>query len=304
MIALPPRVGIVILNWRKPAEIIDCLASLGRQSYANYEIIVVDNDSRNGSLERIRALYPAVRVVENDHNLGFAGGSNVGIREALARSAQYVLLLNDDTEVAPDMLSQLVAVAEADPGVGIVGPSILYFDPHDTIWSAGGAVDRYGSARHLHVDAPARVLETIQVSDVDYVTGCAMLISRQVLDAVGALDERFFAYFEETELCARARRAGFRIVLVPHARMWHKIGQTERAQSRFYLYLMARNRLLYVRCSASYGAALIATLDVLKTALSWSLRPRHRQMRPFASALTKAVFHYLTGQFGAPPARV
>lgn len=297
-----PRVGVVILNWKRPVEILECLQSLRQQDYPAVETIVVDNASNNGSLERIRENFPEVTLIENEQNLGFAAGSNVGIQALLERGFDYVLLLNDDTEIAPDMLSRLVEVAEGHPDIGIVGPRIFYFEPSDVIWSAGGSIDRYGAARHLHVDEKGKSAASAP-TDVDYVTGCGMLIKRSVLDTVGVLDERFFAYFEETELCARARRAGYRIVFVPDARMWHKISQTERGQSRMYLYLMTRNRLLYVRCSASLAAVLVATADVLRTALSWSIRPRHRGMRPFATALTRGVFHFYTGQFGAPPAR-
>jgi GT2 family glycosyltransferase len=297
------RVGIVILNWKHPDEILACLVSLRRQDYLDYEVVVVDNGSSNGSLPRIRQDFPEVALLENGRNLGFSGGSNVGIRYVMEHGVDYILLLNDDTEVAPNMLSTLVAAGEQDPNTGILGPSIFYFDSPDVLWSAGGSVDRTGAARHLHVDETAGD-PGAPICDVDYVTGCAMLIKRSVVERVGSLDERFFAYFEETELCARARRAGFNIAYVPQARMWHKIGRDERGQSRAYLYLMARNRLLFVKCSgAPVSALLLATLDVLRTAASWSLRPRHRHMRPYATALTRGVFHFLIGEFGAPPAR-
>jgi GT2 family glycosyltransferase len=299
-----PYVGIVILNWKRPVQILECLSSLREQTFAAVQVVVVDNASDNGSVAAIRDAFPEVTVIENERNLGFAGGSNIGICHLLNRGVDYVLLLNDDTEVAEDMLSRLVSAAEADPRTAILGPSIFYFEPSDLLWSGGGSIDRYGAARHLRVDERAADLATVPVTEVDYVSGCGMLVKRSVLEAVGALDERFFAYFEETELCARARRAGFRIVYVPQARMWHKIGRTERGQSRPYLYLMARNRLLYVRCSASPGAVLVAALDLLRTAASWSLRPRHRHMRPYASALTRGVLDFFIGQFGAPPARI
>ncbi|MES4792642.1 MAG: glycosyltransferase family 2 protein, partial [Chloroflexota bacterium] len=129
------------------------------------------------------------------------------------------------------------------------------------------------------------------------------LVKRSVIERIGVLDERFFAYFEETEWCARARRANFRVVYVPQARLWHKIHPTARASSRSYLYLMARNRLLYLHCSgASAGRIFLASLDLLRTACSWLLRPQHRGMRPCASALLRGVGHFMIGQFGPPPA--
>lgn len=300
--AQSPLVGIVILNWRRPDEILDCLASVSKLDYARFEVAVVDNASDNGSVERIRAGFPRAALIENGRNLGFAGGSNVGIRYFMQRGADYIMLLNDDTELAPDMLSALMDAFEEDPDIGIVGPNIFYFDPPDVLWSAGGSVSRYGAARHLQVDEGI-VNSGSDVHDVDYVSGCGILIRRSVIERVGPLDERFFAYFEETELCARARAAGFRVVQAPQADMWHKIGRDERAQSRPYLYLTARNRLLYVQCTAGPRAAVIAALDLLRTSISWSLRPRHQHMQPFASALTRGVLDYFFGRFGAPPSK-
>jgi GT2 family glycosyltransferase len=195
----------------------------------------------------------------------------------------------------------LVQVAEDDTRIGIVGPTIYYYDQPDVIWSAGGALDRYGRASHLQVDEREdSAAQTVR--DVDYVTGCAILVKRSVIERVGALDERFFVYFEEAEWCARARRAGFRVVFVPQARMWHKIEANARPRSTLYQYLMARNRLLYLKCTGA-GPWVIsrAVLGLLRTAASWSLRPRHREMRPLSGALVRGVGHFVIGRFGAPP---
>ena len=297
------HVGIVILNWNQPGDTIACLESLQRLDYPSYEVVVVDNGSEDSSPELIRRRFPRITVIENGSNLGFAAGNNVGISHLMRGNAAYVLLLNNDTEVAPDFLSVLVEEGENRPEVGVLGPKIYYYDPSNVIWSAGGRVDRYGRARHLLVDevddgAPQPVV------DVDYVTGCAILVKRQVIERVGVLNERFFIYFEETEWCARARRAGFRVLYVPRSHVWHKIEQTARNQSRRYLYLMARNRLLYLKCSgASPWIILVASLDLLRTAASWALRPKHRDKRVFSGALTRGVRDFAMGRFGAPPAR-
>ena len=296
-----PHVGIVVINWKRPDYTVACLRSLGALDYPSYQIVVVDNGSENGTPGLIRDRFPAVKVIENGRNLGFAGGNNIGIDHLLQSGADYVLLLNDDTEVAPDLVRILVQVAESDRRIGIVGPKIYYYDQPDVIWSAGGAVDRFGQARHLrideHEDGSPRT-----VRDVDYVTGCAMLVRRKLIERVGPLDERFFAYFEETEWCARARRVGFRVVYVSQARMWHKLKAETRGHSRLYQYLMARNRLLYLKCSGA-GPWVIsrAALGLLRTAASWSLRPRHREMRPLSGALVRGVGHFVIGRFGAPP---
>lgn len=300
--AASPHVCVVILSWNRPDHILACLASLRKQDYPSFEVVVVDNGSVDGSPALIRQRFPEVTLVENGRNLGFAGGSNVGITLALARGADYVLLLNDDTEVPPDLLRALVEVGESDPDIGILGPKIYYGNSR-VIWSAGGLVDGRGWAQHLRVGESDDGLPE-PVREVDYVTGCAVLVKRKVIERVGVLDERFFAYFEETEWCARARRVGFRVVYVPQACMWHKVAPMQHSCSRDYLYLMARNRLLYLKCSgARPWITLLAAAEVLRTAASWALRPRHGDRRACSSALVAGVLDFVLGRFGAPPAR-
>jgi GT2 family glycosyltransferase len=299
-----PHVSVILLNWNQPEFTLDCLDSLQTIDYPAFDVIVVDNGSVDGSPARIRAAYPELTLIENSRNLGFAAGNNVGIAHALANGADYVLLLNNDTEVAPNLLRALVDVAECDSRIGAVGPKIYYYDHADVIWSAGGAVNRFGEPRHLQ-ENQLDVESLASPQDVDYVTGCALMVRRQVIEELGPLDARFFIYFEETEWCARMRRAGFRIVYVPHARMWHKISMTARTTSRRYLYLMTRNRLLYLRLSRASPLAICgATFDLLRTAGSWMLKPRNRAMRPYSTALLRGVFDFAMGRFGAPPARI
>ncbi len=299
-----PHVGIIILNWRRPVETVACLESLQRMDYPSLEVVVVDNASRNGSTERIRRRFPHVALIQNETNLGFAAGNNVGIDHLLRGGADYVMLLNDDTEVSPELVRTLVDAGESRAEVGILGPKICYFDRPDVIWSAGGTVDRYGEPRHRCVDQVADAAPE-SVQEVDYVTGCCMLVKRSVIERVGRLDGRFFAYFEEAEWCARARRAGYRVVYVPRALVWHKIESSARTTSRLYFYLMTRNRLLYLQCTgASRGEMLQAVMDLLRTTVSWSIRPRHREMRAHRGAVLRGVLDFAVGRFGAPPVRL
>jgi GT2 family glycosyltransferase len=296
------RVAIIVLNWRQVEDTLACLQSLRALDYPCYDVIVVDNGSADDSAKRIRECFADVILIENSTNLGFAGGNNVGIQHALRNGAEFVMLLNSDTEVTPGLLSGLVAAAEADSRIGMLGPKILYHDQANIIWSAGGTLSRYGEPGHRRVNEPDEcVVEAVQ--DVDYVTGCAILVKSTVIQRIGLLDERFFIYFEEAEWCTRAKRAGFRVVYVPQASMWHKIRMDARNHSRRYLYLMARNRLLYLRCrGAAQWIILVASLDLLRTATSWRMRLRHRELRPLAGALVHGVGDFFLGQFGEPPA--
>jgi GT2 family glycosyltransferase len=301
MSSMSPHVSIILLNWNQPELTMACIESLNKITYPSYDIWLVDNGSHDGSVPYIRERCKTITLIENSYNMGFTGGNNVAIKRAMDAKADYILLLNNDTEVDAEFLNQLVSVAEADPAIGVVGPKILYFDHPDIVWSAGGAVSQYGQAHHLGENERDSGSPGV-VKDVDYVTGCALLIKRAVIERIGSLDERFFIYFEETEWCARARRAGFRVVYAPQARVWHKIKMTARMSSSRYLYMMARNRLLYLKLTGATPRVMtVAILDVLRTAASWSLRPQHKEMRPFSGALARGVGDFLFGRFGEPP---
>ena len=295
------RVGIVVLNWKKLDDTLACLESLRQLDYPAFEVVVVDNGSADGSPALIRDRFGGVTLIENSRNLGFAAGNNVGIRHLLRRGVEYVLLLNNDTIVTSELLRVLVEYAEADPEIGILGPKIYYHREANIIWSAGGTLSPTGEPRHLRVGETDNGSPE-SVRDVDYVTGCAILIKRHVVEQIGLLDERFFIYFEEAEWCARARRAGFRVVYVPQARMWHKIDMGERRYSRRYTYFMTRNRLLYLRLKgATPWIMCLASLALLRTAVGWSLRPRHLEMRGLSGAVVRGLGDFLIGRFGEPP---
>lgn len=294
-----PLVGVVILNWRRPVEILETLASLYATRYPSLQVVVVDNGSANGSVERIRTDFPLVQLLENGSNLGFAEGNNVGIRSLFPSSVDYVFLLNDDTLVAPDLLTRLVATAESDTRIGIVGPTIYYESQRERVWSAGGRINALGEPGHLEVEPSAT---RANVREVDYVSGCGMLVSRRTLESVGLLDPRFFAYFEETEWCARARRAGFRVVHDPSAVMWHKIPTADRSSSPIYVYLMSRNRLLYLRCQqasrTTRARAILSMVRGLGRRIIRGDNPTHPM------ALGTGLLHGLLGRYGPPPSRI
>src|SRR5262249_24015795 len=146
-------------------------------------------------------------------------------------------------------------------------------------WSAGGTVDRWGWTRHRLVDEEVEPRPE-DPRDVDYVTGCALLVKRRVVERIGGLDERFFLYFEETECCARARRAGYRVTYVPSAWIWHKIEPEARSRSPVYQYYMTRNRLLFLRCRGADPLTIALVIgQMLRPAASWLARPRHSARR-------------------------
>lgn len=291
---MPPRIGIVIVNYKGRDDTLECLASLAALTYPCRDVIVVDQDSGDGTPDAIRAAYPWVHVIENPVNSGFAGGNNVGIRRALERAADFVFLLNNDTTVEPGLLEPLVALAQSDPAIGVTGPKMLYHADPNTIWSAGGMVDWRGRVAHRFADAADTPEDA--PCDVDFIVGCGLLVKRGVLEQVGLFDERYFLYWEETDLCARIRKAGYRVVYQPAARLWHKVSRTTGTDSELTLYYMWRNQLLYLaRHGARPAAGRLAVLgEALRLAAIWTVQGKHRRRR----VLLHAVADFLRGRFG------
>jgi GT2 family glycosyltransferase len=296
-----PRVMIIVLNWNGLADTLACLASLARLDYPAHEVVVVDNGSTDDSVAAVRANYPRVTLIETGENLGYVGGNNVGLEYARAMGADYALLLNNDTEVAPDFLRLLVEAAEANPATGIVGPTIYYFDRPNVVWSAGGDIDwRRGRTRMIGLDEVDQGQFGHTLRPVDFVTGCAMLIKMSLVEQVGLLDARFFAYYEETEWCVRAARAGFKILHVPQAKIWHKILPEDREASPQVQYYMTRNRLLLLKLSETGAVPWLNTLlfDYGRTLVSWTLRPKWRDKFLQRHAMLQAIRDYGRGRFG------
>jgi GT2 family glycosyltransferase len=218
-----PSVYAVVINWNGLGVIGDCLRSLERSDYEDLTTLVVDNASTDGSPDLIRKSFRSVRLVETGENLRYAGGANTGLRLALESGADYVLLLNNDIEIAPDAISELIRVAANRRDAALLGPKIYYHEPRDLIWSMGGSVS-FWSGKISHLGLRSRdVGQYERVTDVDYLTGCALFVPVATLRSVGYLDESYHMYNEDTDWCARAGRLGLKCVVVPSAHLWHKV---------------------------------------------------------------------------------
>lgn len=236
----PPVVSVVVLNWNGRSLLEDCLGSVLRQTFRDYEVILVDNGSTDGSAAWVRERFPQVRLLALEENLGFCGGNNAGFRVARGR---YVALLNNDTEVEPDWLERLYAVIAADPRIAACDSSVLYFDRRDVVWSRGATYTIAGTANFRDQGRLARDLPG-EPADVFAAVACAALYRRAALDEVGDLDEAFFAGYEDIDWSFRARLRGYRIVNVPAARVYHKVSATHGYNSPAYVYHGQRNVLM------------------------------------------------------------
>ena len=296
------KVITVVLNTNRREDTLACLDSLAQSTYPNLQNIVLDNASTDGSVEAIRARHPSVQIISLQQNLGYAGNNNVGIQAALDAQADWVFVLNEDTILAPDCISQLVSATENDPTIGIVGPLIYHYDEPTVIQSAGGHITPGWDAIQLGINEDDHG-QFSQPTDVDYISGCGILVRHEAIQQCGMIDARYFYYWEETEWCIRLHRAGWRVVNVPAAKMWHKGVQRNYNPKPSVAYYAVRNRFATLRKHhAPLQAWAKASSETARTLVSYTLRPKWRAKREFRDAMWRGVVDFVQGRWGKMPA--
>jgi GT2 family glycosyltransferase len=219
-----PKVSIIILNWNGLEDTIDCLESLKKITYPNYEVIVVDNGSREKDAQVLNDNFgDYIHLIRNQKNYGYTGGNNIGIRYASSTSSpDYFLIMNNDVVVTPDFLTPMIETAKNDQSIGILGPKLYYHNFPGIIYSTGIKTNiwlgSFSSIGHKQLD---RGQYDVQ-QEVDSIAGSCLLVSKDVIHKIGLFDESFFSYCDEIDYCFRAQRAGFRNMYVPQAIAWHK----------------------------------------------------------------------------------
>jgi len=286
-------ISVIILNINCPEETIKCLKSLYKSTYRDFEVVLVDNGSTDGSVERIksefqdspgrsrfgsefhlggvevvaspppRCMSSKLKIIETGRNLGFHGGVNVGLKYVLKRNPDYILLLNNDTIVDKNLLKNLIAGFKLDKKIGIVGPKIYYYDDFSTcskdrvIWFAGGVIDPVNlTGGHVGVgeidkgqyDAPRQV---------DFISGCCLMIKADLIKKIGLLDERYFLYYDDVELATQAKKRGYKCFYIPKAFLWHKESISVGGDSPIKHYYSSRGHLLFVEKNAGFEQKII-----------------------------------------------
>ena len=243
-----PRVSIVFVNWNNKKYTFNLIESLKKINYDNYDIILVDNGSSDGTQGEFKKKYSKVaHIIENDSNLGLAEGTNVGIREALKRGSKYVLIMNNDMLVDKYFLNFLVESMEKSPEVAVSTPLIYYTNPKNIIWCAGckytlrgfvplqqGEFDNYNAKKNVFVDG----------------CDCVLMIRSSALNNVGLLDKTFFLMHEFTEWCLRATNKNYKCLHVPKSKIWHEVSvsmKNLKKESSISLYYNIRNWLLTIK---------------------------------------------------------
>lgn len=236
------KIGIILVNYNAYQDTLECIESLGKMTYLNYEIIVVDNFSSDNSLSQLKQI-KNIHLIEAKQNGGFAYGNNLGIHYALKHGCNQVLLLNNDTTVEPDFLEKMIKTSQ-NQNIGIVAPKILnYYDRH-IIWSAGGTINwrlfvGYNDQTGM-IDSKIK-----EVKDVEFSNGCCLLIKKEVIETIGDLPEDYFMYYEDLDYCLQVRK-NYRIIYNSEAVIYHKVSASSGIESPFQLEWVTRSQLKFM----------------------------------------------------------
>ena len=271
-----PKVYILLINYNGWEDTIDCLNSLRNATYPNFHVVVLDNASKDDSVRKIKEWtfkigiplseyilnsrnfmlkklsenpilqhgLKRIELIRSDSNLGFCAGNNIGMEFGTRVEADYFLVLNNDTTCEPTFLEPMVHAAEARADVGLIGGIICYHDDPNTIWWAGGTFNLFIEMKR---NGAIQTLDNIKHKDIfetDWITGCMMLIPRKIFESVGGFDEEFFIWSEDWDISLRVRKKGYKLLVVPSAKIYHKIGKSLGIVTPLCHYYATRNKLL------------------------------------------------------------
>ncbi|MGN8070052.1 glycosyltransferase family 2 protein [Mucilaginibacter sp. 22184] len=251
------KVSIVTVNFNQPAVTEDLLESIEKlNSYKNIQIIVVDNASIANPLPEWSLKYPHVTFIRSEVNLGFAGGNNLGIKEA---TGDYLFLVNNDTEFTPGLVEKLVQVMDTKDEVGMVSPMIKYYSDKQLIQYAGYTPMNYYTCRNSCIGFKQK--DTGQYDHITgptaYCHGASMMIRKEAVDKAGLMSENYFLYYEEVDWCEHIMNAGYKVWICTDALIYHKESVSVGKKSKLKEYFMNRNRILFIRRNAPFGKMLI-----------------------------------------------
>ena len=297
-----PHVGVVILNWNGLSDLLECLASVTQSSYQGMTVIVVDNGSADETLSAVPAQYPTVTLIATGENLGWAGGNNVGIRHALKIGCTSIFLLNNDTTLSPDCI-ELLMQTSTQTGANLLHPSIYYYD-EPTVAQLDPLENQPQADR-------------TQVVAIDHAYGAALLLSAELIQQVGLIDERFFLQMEETDFYYRAKKLGFKSYVMPQARVLHKESRSFGTRiSPVKSYYIVRNSLLLLsKHTAAMGGWRKGLRNLFWTVSQMIAREQGQEQgqnhssavanlrwlfsrNASAKAITSGIADFLLGRFG------
>lgn len=297
-----PPVSVVVLNWHRRADTLDCLRALAATSYPDLSAVVVDNGCSELSAQTVRQVIPTGRYLHSPANLGFTGGANLAMRDALGTGAVYVWFLNNDALPEPDALSRLVARLQDEPATAIAGPKVVQHDRPAHLDSVALTISLRSGRLYLLGHDEVDHGQYDHLATVTAVTGCAMLVRAKVCAGLNGFDDSYFAYLEDADFCLRARAAGGTVAVVPQARVRHRRAPaTAGRQSAVSLYYTTRNHLALLRRHAPRRGRRLREVFVLGLSLAYALRAPGAARRGRCEAVWRGMRDYRRGVSGAYP---
>ncbi len=299
-----PLISIITVNYNQTALTLDLLKSIELQSYQNIEVFVVDNASKINPQEEIQAQYPNIHFIRSEVNLGFAGGNNLALPYV---KGAYVFYVNNDAEVTIDCLQVLLHVFKNETNVGIVSPLICYdasanVAEKELIQYAGCTRVNEFTARNTTIgNKVPNTHQYTQIAETGYIHGAAMLIDKKVIDKVGPMYDKFFLYYEELDWCERIRKSGYRIMVEPNTKIYHKESVTVGAMSTLKTYYLNRNRILFMRRNFGMIAFLGFTIflflfTIPKNTFTYLIKGQWLHMRAFFTAILWNIIDIFVGK--------
>lgn len=249
------RTAIILLNWNSYEHTANCIASLQQVTPANFDVIVVDNGSSDGSGTMLKQNFAHIKYIQAPTNLGFAGGNNKGFEYAIAHGYEYSLMLNNDTFVEPNFLELLTNYMDAHKNVGAIQPKIFFNNNRQKIWNGGSYFLSWlgwtYSKNYMRTAGPAQN----NFAEVDWITGCALLVRTSIVQQIGALNDHFFIYYEDVDFSFRIREAGYKLIFHPQSVIYHIAGMANKAKVKgkegyanpYVHYLNFRNHIWVLR---------------------------------------------------------
>lgn len=278
------KIGIVVINWKTPQLTIETVESIKKIHHPgfNYHIFLIENGSPDNSLERFKIKYSQdslITIVSTGNNFGFAGGNNIGIKTAINKSCDYVLLINSDVVVNPDFLTNLFQVIEKNKTMGAIGPKIYFAPGYEyqqekytkkdighVIWSVGSAIDWnniYGS--NLGIDEVDHGQFDSPCQNMEFLSACCLLIKSEVLSKTGPISEDYFMYYEDNDFCQRIRSFGYTLAYEPSSKIWHRnSGSGQAGGGPLHDYFLTRNRLIFGFKYASFRTKFALFRDSIR----------------------------------------
>ena len=296
-----PKIAIIIINWNTYQLTFNCLKSLKACTYKNKTIFLVDNGSKDGSGDKIALEFPDINFIKNEINEGFTGANNKALKVILKQNFDYVLLLNNDTEVKPNFLSLLEARMDSDQNLAATQPLILDFPNKNTIWNGGGSFNTFFGLSKTRYNGliykPQLKIETF----TEWISGCCILVKIEVIKEVGLLDNRFFAYFEDVDWSIRMTKLGYKLGVVPKSIIYHqssgstKMNNTsnEGNLSPYAHYLNVRNHIYLIKKHTfffnSFGSWIYQILKITSYSIYFILRGRFGKFKMVWRGVSDAI---------------